>query len=416
MSETPLKIAWATPWNGNSAIAVFSRTVVGELLARGHSVDILRTEVGDVSRWPPADPIEGVDSSRYAKESNPYELSNKYDVVVANFGDYVDFHAGALVIVGRVPLVVVMHDANYDNFVRGLNGYPDLLTLIRSIGYPDAGSDAMVDWLAANAIAAVAHGSHYVGLFSQCGGPVAVLPLVYPDLNVPPREAQGSSFIVATIGHINPNKRADAVIEAIGVSPKLRQRCEYRLIGHVPALEERRLKTVAEEAGLAIAPRFTGWVADEELRQHLAEVDAICALRHPVLEGGSASLITALLSARPTLVSDQEHYTVPEGLVLKCAPGDEALDVARHLEWLCDNPAQGLAIGRHAREHALRHHRPAHYVDQLLDLIIAGSPRAAVIATQNALKQILVSLQAPAGDPAEARLQQALAEMVGGRS
>jgi perosamine synthetase len=69
-----------------------------------------------------------------------------------------------------------------------------------------------------------------------------------------------------------------------------------------------------------------------------------------VLEGASGSLILAMLSGRPVLVSDHGSYAeVPDGLVLKCRPGAEAADVRRHLEALLADPAPARTMAARAR-------------------------------------------------------------------
>ena len=53
MSEGPRRrIAWAGPWNGRSAIAASSGLVVAELAARGHEVEVFRTETGELLEAP----------------------------------------------------------------------------------------------------------------------------------------------------------------------------------------------------------------------------------------------------------------------------------------------------------------------------------------------------------------------------
>ena len=54
MSEAPRRrIAWEGPWNGRSAIAASGALVVAELAARGHEVEVFRTETGELLDLPP---------------------------------------------------------------------------------------------------------------------------------------------------------------------------------------------------------------------------------------------------------------------------------------------------------------------------------------------------------------------------
>ena len=101
--------------------------------------------------------------------------------------------------------------------------------------------------------------------------------------------------------------------------------------------------------------------------RHLAAVDAICCLRNPVLEGASASLILAMRTGRPVLVSDHGPYAeIPDGLVLKCRPGHEATDVRLHLEALLADPAPARAMAQRARAYAKATFTASGYADRLL--------------------------------------------------
>ena len=144
----------------------------------------------------------------------------------------------------------------------------------------------MLEWLAPHTVAAVAHADHYAArLRAACPGPVEVIPLAMEFRDLPPPPPPWSRMTVAVIGHANPNKRIDQVILAVAASPMLRRCCRIRVIGS--ATEEARERLSAYARTLEIQPpEFTGWVSDEELRWQLRDVDVICCLRYPVLEGG----------------------------------------------------------------------------------------------------------------------------------
>src|SRR6185437_6113756 len=159
-------------------------------------------------------------------------------------------------------------------------------------------------------------------------------------------------LVVATVGHLNPNKRVDEVIRAMGVSPLLKDHAVYLLLGEAQDGERARLLDLANRWG-APPPQFMGWLPESELQAMLEGVDVICCLRDPCFEGGSASLVVSMLSARPTLVSDQAHYAeLPDEVALKCKPGREAADVVRHLEWVIKNPELARTMGEAARDYA----------------------------------------------------------------
>ena len=250
---------------------------------------------------------------------------------------------------------------------------------------------------------------------AACPGPVACLPLAFTAPPVPPPEPPrpGARLVVTTVGHVNRNKRADAVIRAIAASDRLRDRVLYVLAGPAEPDEQARLLALARNLGVP-EPHFTGWVPDEVLRAVLAGTDVVSCLRFPVMEGGSASLITAMLSGRPTLVSDHASYAeVPDGLVLKCPPGEEAGYVLHHLETILDRPEAARAMGAQAREYALSRFAPAAYAPGLLDALAAATAAQPGVRAARAVGRQLGEFGMAASDPALRRIAGALAGMLG---
>jgi glycosyltransferase involved in cell wall biosynthesis len=187
----------------------------------------------------------------------------------------------------------------------------------------------------------------------------------------------------------------------------------YVVAGPLEEPERERLLALAQQLG-ARPPHFTGWVPDEVLHIILAGTDVACCLRYPALEGGSASLILSLLSARPTLVSNHASYAeVPEGLVLKCPPGDEAAAVRRHLEAILDDPASARAMGERARKYAQVRHSPSAYVDRLLPALEDATRAQPAVRTALGIGRNLARHGMSAGDPAIERLDAARAALLG---
>jgi glycosyltransferase involved in cell wall biosynthesis len=428
-SVTGLRIGWASPWNQRSAIAAFSAEVTFELTRRGHVVTALRTETGEYAALPlrPAPgPIHHLD------ELDDGALRRDFDVVVAQVGDQYGYHGAVIRRLEPVSTVGVFHDAFIVNLASGYlhyggDGGKTLHDLAREVhgaaGMPDgepfwaelgemARRRPMVEWLARRCAAAVAHAEHYADrLRDACPGPVATIPLAFTVPGLPPGPTPWDRMTLATIGHANTNRRIDQLIMAIGASGVLRQRCRLRVIGEAAPAERARLEDLARLLGVE-PPEFTGWVSDEDLRWHLRDVDAIACLRNPVLEGASASVILALTSGRPTLVTDHGCYAeIPADAVLACRPEEEALDAMRHLEWLLAHPAEGAALGARGRAIALTRHTPAAYVDALLPLlerVVAARPGR---EAQQRLVATLGSFGLGADDPAARRTEAVLAGM-----
>ena len=402
------RLLWAGPWNERSAIALFGMLVVDELAAAGHEVEVVRTEVGADLLLPPR-PAPG-----------PIHLPSAwapdgFDGVIVNLGNYYGFHGGAMAMLQGAAPLVILHDAWLGDLVNGWRHHAgdDAWRVNRFLhGAPDPSG---VQALCGFASGVVVHGPHYRdAAAAACAGPVAVIPLAYAAPVLPLPRPFGKRLTVATIGHVNSNKRVDEVIRALGASERLRHRVLYTLIGPVEPEERARLENLAQHVGVA-ALHFTGYVPDEVLHSLMAGTDVICCLRHPVLEGGSASLITALLSGRPTLVSDHASYAaVPDDLVLKCQPGHEAAHVLHYLEAILDDPAAAMAMGARAREYALQEFAPASYCARLLPVLDAATSAQPAIMTARKVGRRLAELGIEADDRVVHRMDALLAGMLRG--
>ena len=427
-----MRLAWCGPWNTRSAIATFGRLVVSELLARNHEVTVFRTEVGGALNEPLL-PISVSVENLHTIDG--HTLSRSFDGVIANIGDHYPFHGSIIDALEHCPCLVIFHDGMIANLAAGwahlaAAGESSLRTLVRSLYGEDAWVDGtpywdwdqiqiqaaarpMTEWLTPLAAGIVTHSEFWAPrMRTACSGMVDILPLAFPDSGMPPPRAHQGRLVIATIGHINPNKRADQVLLAIASDPVLRARCEYRLLGHIEGPEQERLKHLSADLGIP-PPRFTGWLSDAALHDEMAEVDVISCLRHPVLEAGSASLVTAMYAARPTLVSWHGVYAeVPDNVVYQCTPGQEAGDVAAHLRAILAEPDAALTMGQRARAHALQVHSAAYYVDRLLPAIAAATEAAPAIAAARSLGKVLGRFDIGPNDPAVSRIVRNLSDML----
>ena len=408
-----LRLAWAGPWNEESAIALFGVLVVAELDKLGHDVEIIRTEVGEAAASP-ARPAPG--PIHPAGALPPAVLAGNFDAVVVNLGNHYGFHGGALPLMRALPCLAILHDVWMRDFLNGWRhaAGPDGPVVDAMVGMLDAADAAGLAALCSMAASAVVHGPHGLdAVRAGCPGPVVRIPLAYAIPDVPPPRLTADRLVVATMGHINRNKRADEVIRAIGASARLRQGAVYLLIGPIEPTERARLRDLAHRVG-APEPHFTGWVSDRVLHALMGSVDVFCSLRYPASESGSASLISAMLAARPTLVTDHASYAeVPDGLVLKCPPGAEAAHVLRYLEAVLDAPEEARVMGQRARDYARRVHAPSAYAAALLPAINSSVAALPGIKAARAMGACLAEFGTPPDDPATARAAAAVSELLG---
>ena len=425
---TGLRIGWSTPWNERSAIADFAGEVGQALVARGHEVTILRSEAGEAAALP-ARP--GPFPVFHLDELDDDALRRRFDVVVAHLGNHQPYHGAQVARLDGVGMVGVFHDLFLAHLAAGWfehAGNPaGVVQAARDLYGPEGMPEGepfwidlaemvrrrpMLEWLSRRCVAAVAHAGHYEARLRQsCPGPVATIPLAFVAPGLPPPPPPGGWLTVAAIGHANPNKRIDQIIMAIGSSARLRGRCRLRVIGEATADERARLEGLAAVLGIE-PPAFTGWVDDDALRWQLRDVDVITCLRNPVLEGASASVITAMASARPTLVTDHGCYAeIPKDAVMACRPEAEALDAMRHLEGMLARPEEGAALAARGKALALTRHAPAAYAEALLPLletVVADRPRR---EARRHLFSTLGSLGLGPADPAARRAEAVVAGM-----
>ncbi len=425
-----LRIGWASPWNVRSAIAQSGASVVAELASRGHVVDVIRTETGECLDLEPRPAPGGI---RRLCDADPCTLGREYDAIVVNLGDHYGHHGAAVHALPHLGAVAILHDRFYANLVQGALVAPDmwlrLRKMVRLIYGDTAISDdepfwlpmeemvsgrSMLEWFAGLAIGAVVHAEHYADAVRRvCPGPVVRIPLAYPDPNFPTPCSIDNEIIIITLGHVNQNKCADRVIMAIASSKELRSHCRYRLVGPFEEGERDRLLALARRVDVA-GPEFTGWVSDSDLHSEIERADVICCLRNPVLEGGSASAISGMLSGRPLLVSNHGVYAeIPDDLVFKCQPGEETTEVARHLAAIVRDPTAAQARGSRAREYARRQHNPRHYVDALLPFLEDAITASPMITASIAIGRILASFGLKPDDPAASRAVAPLASLFG---
>ena len=408
-----LRLIWAGPWNERSSIGLFGTEIVRELVGRGHYVEVLRTEVGPDLLLPPRPapgPVHAVGPQSITG------LMREFDGVIVNLGNHYPFHGAAVPILQETAPLVILHDAWMGHFVEGWrNAAGDdawrVARLFDGLGDDPSGLSP----LCALASGAVIHAPHYrAAVEAACPGPVTTIPLSHTFEALPPPRTIGERLVVTTIGHVNSNKRAGEVIRALGASERLRDHTLYMLAGPVESEERARLLALARRVG-APEPYFAGWVPDEVLRTLMTGTDVFCCLRYPALEGGSGSLIFSMLSARPTLVSDHASYgEVPNGLVMKCTPGQEAAHVMHHLETILDDPVSARMMGERAREYALHRFSPATYTATLLQALDAATRAMPAIRTARRVGRRFAEIGMRPGDPAVERMDAALTEMFGG--
>lgn len=420
-----MKIGWATPLHHSSAIGQFSIGVTQALIQRGVEIDLIRTERASVlgeAHLPSELKIVNLAGM------SDYRRLREYDVLAYNIGNNFDFHYYALDAALQIPGICIFHDvlifnlfyswmiergeedraASVINDTYGSGTYPPLKPEHCHVTAAVA-NYSMLEWLAARALAAVAHGRHYLPrLLSSCAGPVRQIPLAY---NLPARigplraRTSADTLRLTTIGHVNENKLAAEIILALGRSPRLRQRCAYRLVGGISDAMRSSLGRLAERTDVCL--HMTGPLTRSALAAEIDSADALLCLRKPVLEGASASAIEAMLSGRPTIVLDHGFYQeLPDELTLKIPADFKPCDLERQISWLLDNPEASRILGERAALWAKDTFSFQRYADAFLTLAEKALEAAPLLRLGTQLGQELSALGAGPDDPAAVRIAQ----------
>jgi glycosyltransferase involved in cell wall biosynthesis len=409
-----MNIAWFTPYQQASAIAKFSFLVVPALTARGHSITLFSSD-----KQPPIEHRrlpEGIELLHWSVFETAPEVAAAYDLIVYNVGDHPDYHFGVLRLIDRYTGVCIFHDYYLVDLFLGwclteiekplahfivasIYGEEIAKEFWVRIAQPDfqiwaASHVPMTEWLARKALAAVAHAPFYEQrLADSSAGPVKVIPLAY---NAPPNvvsiRAQNGPVRILTVGAVNPNKRVEAVISAIGGSPALRSRCEYNIVGRIEPSYKGRLQTLVADLNLQGSVHMHGEVSDSELHSHFVEADVSACLRWPALEGASASCIEAMCYGKAVIVTDTGFYSsIPSDCVLKVSAACEAQELAQRLERIIIDVAERDALGERALHWAKREYAPETYSERIEPLLEAAAEERPFA---DALKKIGLTLRA----------------------
>lgn len=399
---TKMRIGWATPFNVRSAIGTFSKVVCDELARRSYDVEAIRIESASELA------IEAIDSD-YPVVPAAYVDVLSYDLLVINFGNHAPYHAHSLELLSKRSALSIFHDAEMRDFAWGMTNWHGVaLPLLPGFELDDDGKtldplvhpDAapLLRTIAGMSCAAIVHGPHYAKtVASSCPGPVEVVPLCFPDTGS--RQAAPSKKVnrrVTVFGVINEHKQPRRVMRAVARLGQKGGPVEVNLAGSIePHFKEELIK---EARALKIpSPVFHGYLSDGDLENLLESSQVICALRYPVTEGGSASLITALYRGRPLIVSDVASYSiVPDELVTKVSYGEGIDDLADALETIFNDPAAAEAKARKAREWASDKFSAASYVDAL-ESLLASAIRRSILTDLS--RDLASAVQTPGNEP-----------------
>jgi glycosyltransferase involved in cell wall biosynthesis len=391
-----MRIAWFTPLAARSAIGEFSCHVTRAL-----------SEFADVEIWtadePPHLPTK-LPVIPYSRDSEHLELLSQREVVVYNMGDYLPFHREIHKVAQRVPGVVILHDRVLHHLYAGMwlmDPEPSRQTYVERMGayYGEVGAEVaqaslegarrpvwesdeevlrypLYEEAIATAHGVVTHSlSQAEDVRARWAGPVRALHLpCYHDVlqrvsATRPFES-GAKLRLLTMGHLNPNKQARRVVEMLIADSELAARVKYTIVGPDDGYKAYAgaLRQLIHHHSEHLDVEVLGWQPQHELDRLMAETDVFVNLRHPVMEGSSASLMRQLAYGRPVLCFDSGFYAeLPAEALLRVPAGDFAAAAAA-LKGIAADDERRRTIGTRSRELGASYDERS-YAEGLLALI-----------------------------------------------
>jgi glycosyltransferase involved in cell wall biosynthesis len=382
-----MKIAWFTPFCRASSIGRRSAEIVRQLRAVAE-VDVWCPSASDLwdteARVVPFRDLDG----------DVLQRLKAYDLAVYNLGNYAPYHAQIFRVSEAHPGVVILHDYVMVNFFyayvqsAGHRTVAMRLLLEKHYGY-EASKSAdnprlceaenaikypLCEAAVTGSLGAVVHSDYVAVRIERLGVlPVQKLALSCEALRGVPicaREELSLSeddFVIVSAGHVNRNKRVDAVLEAIGTTPTLKRSTKYIVIGPSDPGYQLELDRLVVSYGLQDQVHFTGFVSDEILESYLSHANICVNLRHPSLEGASGSALEQMMHGKPVIVSRSGWFNeLPEDVVIKVNPADEVKGVRAALLTLLGSPDRRRELGEAGRSYVMLHCSPQLYAEGFL--------------------------------------------------
>lgn len=207
----------------------------------------------------------------------------------------------------------------------------------------------------------------------------AIDPVRFPEINIAPAApVPGSPLRVAFLGRLVPYKGADMLLEA--AAPLLvAGKMTLEIIGDGPQMPD--LKAIVAREHLGDRVEFSGWVAHEQVRTHLAKAQLFAF--PSVREFGGGVVLEAMALGLAPVVLDYggPAELIPHGCGTLVPIGNRGQIITGFrevLSRLAEDPAAVHATGLHAQRHVRAHFTWAAKARQFLKIYawaLAGNPQ-----------------------------------------
>ena len=300
-----------------------------------------------------------------------------YDLILYQMGNQPHFHEYMYGYLFQHPGAVVFHDyclhhSRADMLLkRNMTeeyrqelkfAYPDQADRIGNAAVTFAAGDLLFfhyplfELVVRASLAAAAHTNVGVKKLQICETPVVRIPLI----QLPAGETSGAELlpgktVIASFGYATQAKRTTTVLDTVAelypANPELR----YAIVGAVE--DPAGLKARVVRLGIEKCVIVTGHVAMPEFLSWMSRADIVVNLRYPSAGEMSATLIQALASGKPVIISRLANLQeIPDKAVLRVRPDREKEDLSDGLFLLLKDKILRERLALAAREFIRVHH------------------------------------------------------------
>lgn len=318
--------------------------------------------------------------------------AGRYDAVVYQIGNNVDYHAGIYELLLRYPGITVLHEYVLHHLVRGMTlvrgdlaGYVEEMRYAygrtgQAMARRSLDTGIPLDVWTYPLFERVVDASRGILVHNDCTArrvlasrpltPIARVPhhLSLGELDTPgpssgPTAAElrarfgiaPDAFVVGSFGFITPAKRLDVSLRAFARLRREAPNAVYLLVGEVsPYYDFGSLLTPELSQGVVVAGR----VGIDDFLRLMQVPDVTINLRYPSAGETSGTLIRLLGTGKPVIVSDTGAFSeIPDDCCAKVDldETEEELLLA-YLRRLATDEEMRRRLGDNARRHVLTHH------------------------------------------------------------
>ena len=347
----------------------------------------------DPAALPPGAKVRIFDPGDIAGRDFNRELFDGLNIY--HFGNDARFHAGILRVARKFPGIAVLHDTVLHHFFfelsRGDNPpFQSYIDLARQIYGPagqyqaediaashgqliDAYATKMpfVEAVTENAIGAICHSrTAATDLADVIDTPLLTLAL--PFASSPPEidaaRAWTPPWRLVTFGYINPNRRLESIIEALGAMP---ESFDFRLDIYGVLWDAALIEAAIARNALSDRVKIRGFAPEEELNEAIAAAHLSFNLRYPTMGEASGGILRSWALGTPALVTEGGWYSgLPASIAHKISIEDEIPDIQAALSRLENSPEDFERMGRAARQWMKETHSLEGYANTLCKALV----------------------------------------------